>query len=1483
MEALQLQQQATELFQAGRLPEAEQGFKRALALHERTVGPNHLETGKCLVLLGVLYYTQGRVALAEPLVERGRRIYEKTIGRDHVALGPVLYTLGAIYRKQGRNAEAEPLLKRGLTLQEKFFGRQNPQLLQNLDDLAELYRLQGREAEAEPYAKRALAIRQKTPGHQANNAEELTKRANDLLQAGRLDEAEPLFKRALAIAEKAHGPQHAATGDAVNGLGVVYYSRGRYAEAEPLFERARAIYDKVFGREHQHTDPARNLALTYAKQGRHAEAETLFRRVLATRERVLGAIQPEIVQNLEDLADFLRKQGRPAEAELLSRRALAIREQAGRPDVAKILPKVAEADEQTRRGNALFQAGRNAEAEPPYRRAFRLYQEVFGPEHPMPGSSLSSLGMVLFAQGRYAEAETTLKRALSIYEKTLGEDHHMTGALLHGLALLDQKRGRYADAELHFKRSLANREKALGRDHPDVAWTLKDLAELYRFQGRKAEAQPLLKGASAIEAKAPGAADNVSEPDQLNRRANELYQAGRYAEAEQLYQRALEIAEKARGPEHPDTASALHNLGMAFEGQGRYARAELIFKRALAISEKVAAPDQTATALQDLANLFSRQGRYAEAEPLYQRALGIREKALGPEHTNVADILHNLAGAYRNQARFAEAEPLFKRALAIQEKALGPDHQASAASLVSLATLYAMQERGAEAEALFKRALAVLEKALGPEHPHVAVSANNLAGLYQSQGRYAEAEPLFQRAAAIAEKALGPEHPETGSYIGNLAELYGDQQRYAEAEPLFRRALTIHERTVGPDNSLTAGSLVRLAELYRKQGRYAEAEPRFRRAVAVFEKTFGRDHPATAEVLEFVSKLRSDLQDPQGAYDLIARVTTIHIHRAQRRTVELRSSEETGGDRKSFIAHIEAASRLGGSAPHRLPALTRETYAIAQWVQRSDAAAALARMAARFAKGSSALARRVRQRQDLAGQHQALDRSLIAAVGKTPAERDPEREREWRTQLAVIEKMIGDLDAQLSRSFPDYAALANPEPLSIEETQAQLQAGEALYQVIVGEGGVFAWVVTRAAARWQRLAIDEKGLAEHADALRCGLDESRWEDERGFLQRLTGVQPPTQRQRCKALLGADLAGTVLPFDTARAHALYLTLLSPFEDLIRDKHLLVVPHGSLAVLPLQVLLTEPPSPALADSERYAKAAWLIARQPVTVLPSVASLKALRRAAGKSAAPNAFVGFGNPLLTGQSGTDRSAWARQACAPTFQVAGGRVAPLRGEIPDFYRGALANVETLRRQTPLPETADELCAVAASLGSGSVYLGSRATEQQLRELNAKQALRTFRVVHFATHGLIAGETKLVAGSLAEPALLLTPPASATDADDGLLTASEAAQLELDADWVILSACNTAAASGETGAQALSGLARGFLYAGTRALLVSHWYVNSEAAVRLVTGTFGELRRDGGMGRAEALRRAMLAQIRDGGARAHPSYWAPFVLVGEGG
>jgi CHAT domain-containing protein len=179
---------------------------------------------------------------------------------------------------------------------------------------------------------------------------------------------------------------------------------------------------------------------------------------------------------------------------------------------------------------------------------------------------------------------------------------------------------------------------------------------------------------------------------------------------------------------------------------------------------------------------------------------------------------------------------------------------------------------------------------------------------------------------------------------------------------------------------------------------------------------------------------------------------------------------------------------------------------------------------------------------------------------------------------------------------------------------------------------------------------------------------------------------------------------------------------------------------------------------------------------------------------------------------------------------------------------------------------------------ANDIRLGSRATEHEVKRLSDAGDLAKYRMIHFATHGTLAGELT----GTHEPGLILTPPDTASDHDDGYLSASEIAALKLDADWVVLSACNTAA-GGATNAEALSGLGRAFIYAGARSLLVSHWAVYSEATVKLITGAVSEMSRDPKVGRSEAMRRSMLALIDKGSnEEAHPAFWAPFVVVGEG-
>src|SRR5262249_40070129 len=260
---------------------------------------------------------------------------------------------------------------------------------------------------------------------------------------------------------------------------------------------------------------------------------------------------------------------------------------------------------------------------------------------------------------------------------------------------------------------------------------------------------------------------------------------------------------------------------------------------------------------------------------------------------------------------------------------------------------------------------------------------------------------------------------------------------------------------------------------------------------------------------------------------------------------------------------------------------------------------------------------------------------------------------------------------------------------------------------------------------------------------------------------------------------------------------------------------------------------------------------------------------------------MVGFGNPLLEGSSPAYTELAVRARANSTCPVEVASLSAVPRVVPAFMlRGGLADVAQIRATSPVPETADELCAVAAGLRvpASDIYLGARATVAQVRSLSDAGELQKFHLVHFATHGALAGEV----GGSSEPGLIMTPPATPIEADDGYLSASKIAGLKLDADWVILSACNTAA-GGSKDAEALSGLARAFFYAGARALLVSHWAVASDATVKLITGAVGRMASDKRIGRSEAMRQSMLAMIDKGEPlEAHPAFWAPFVVVGEG-
>jgi CHAT domain-containing protein len=880
---------------------------------------------------------------------------------------------------------------------------------------------------------------------------------------------------------------------------------------------------------------------------------------------------------------------------------------------------------------------------------------------------------------------------------------------------------------------------------------------------------------------------------------------------------------------------------------GRYPEALKVAEEFAAVAKRRGGEETFiyASAIAWVGHLYQKQGRIAEAEPLMERSLVIFTKVMPPGHPNIATATSNLGFQYQLAGRYVDAEKLYKRALELREKAEPQNLEHIAESLNNLAQIYKRQWRVAESIPLLRRAVEIRERMHGKEDRQVALSLANLAASLEMQTHFSEAEPLMRRSVDILSKRLPADHSELASARNRLAQNLFKQGRYTEAEPLFRESLRVWRLAHNANSLEFPGALADLANNLIEQGRLGEAEPLFDEALALTRSALPPTHPNIARMYVGLSEIHARRGDAAKALAAIRRAS--EVRQARRSNDDL---SRLTYQKHVRIAWMAAADPSGGASTR----LIDEALVMAQRATQTDTAMAVQSMTARFAARDPRLQAMVRQREDLDNETTQLEQQLSAALA-LPREKRGKVDEDLRSRIAANAERVAAIDTELKRQFPEYFTLVRPEPIDTTKVRALLAPDEALVVMFTGYDQTFVWALSREDAAWHKVDMSVDQLTDAVAALRDSLDVETFKE--------------SIRTRPKM------------FDLSLAHHLYVKLLGPVERIIRDKkHLVTVPFGPLSSLPLQVLVTGGHTlahPELKHLPMYADAEWLVRRHAVSVLPSVGSLEGLRVVAKRSeVTQRPLIGFGNPRFGARQVSDSRSKDGRRGAPA-RAGEVKIASTRS-FTGLWRGGSVNLDALRDLPPLPETEGELRTVARHLKASDrdLRLGTSATEAQVKQIDLTQ----YRIVYFATHGLVAGEVK----GLAEPALALTPPQIASPLDDGLLTASEVAQLRLNADWVVLAACNTA--SGDTpGSEALSGLARAFFYAGARALLVSHWRVGSEAAAKLTTSTF-EIQQSGGkVGRAQALQRAMLAYMDDrkDNWAAYPAFWAPFSVVGEGG
>ena len=1314
---------------------------------------------------------------------------------------------------------------------------------------------------------------------------------------------------------------------------------GHLAEAADSERDALDLRVKFLGRDHPDTlRSLATLALIHQRQAHLIEAELITRYVLAARTRVLGPRNAGTLASARALADLPRS---PGAAQAAGPRPPSAAEAA---EIARLTAQIAEALREDRGSTPQDYA----QVEPSARRLHALRTQIFGVDHPNALEALIDLGrlhqyqqhpfeaaiiyrQVLDARLRllgagnaatirtvgvllgslefYPTAEyavqrrTLLETSLAAAERSLGPSHRNLTPLLDRLAALGVQ-GAHPDrsAEERYRlRSLHIKDSTPGFDRYEVYSSIRDLTFLYEVQHRDAEAEPYYLRLISLAEQLFGP-DHWQTLSQVRSLAECYRKQHRYADAERLQHRVVEGLTRTTGATSQETASAAAKLATIQQEAGRpvasvhavppkshddemEAAAEQVLaarrsydagqddfaepaaRQALTRLERLAGADDPATlgAAGTLANIVSRQGRLTDAEQLYRRVLDGLTRRNGPDDSDTIVAANNLGTVYMAQGRYAEAQPLFERALQWADPVVNPDAAEVPAFLLNLAALYRRQQRDAEAEPLIRSALRRSQLGKGRDDLRTIEAVTDLAGLLRDRGNYTEARALAERALASHDTAARLDHPARFAAMALLASIDDKTGRPAEADALYRQALGGRERVLGVGNPATLQSVYELGVHLASHGHPAEAMVLHRRAYDARLALFGREHPDTLGSAEQLTAAALAQAGARGTDIDVARLL-LDGTRARRDHAGASQWARAQDEREAAIAAArfalfgDAAWSAQRADPAQATALRAEAFGALQDAVVGSADRSIAEAAARrYADTRHAgLAELIRKRQDAQATWAKLDGYLSSRLG-AGSPRAAEEAAAIRKLMAEYEDLISKMDALVATAAPDYFSLVRPTPVSLAATQALLGSDEVLLLTVPSRLGTHVVAVTHDQVAWNRSDLT-------ATAIRAIVQQLRWDAS----YELGGAPGEFADTRLYPRRGRPA------YRRALAWQLYRELIAPVAGSLTGKHrVYIAAGGALAGIPFSILVSAPPAGRDDDPAALRATHWFGDDYALIHIPSVRSLALLRQSEHDHRPGTGFLGIGNPVLAPEPAAATTARGMRMT---------RSAPAAARLFDGVRtrdgGVMASPAMLRGLPSLPGSAVELERVRVALDAppASLIEGAAAIEPRVRAIDYTD----IGVLLFSTHGA----TMIESGSIGEAGLVLTPPpGEAQNGNDGYLAASEVALLHLNADWVILSACNTATGDGIDN-PGLGQLSRAFFYAGARNLLASHWPVADEVSPQLITQTLALEKT--GMPRAEAFRRSMRA-IRmnadhDGtGSWAHPFFWAPFVLIGDGG
>ncbi|WP_338762162.1 tetratricopeptide repeat protein [Bernardetia sp. ABR2-2B] len=869
----------------------------------------------------------------------------------------------------------------------------------------------------------------------------------------------------------------------------------------------------------------------------------------------------------------------------------------------------------------------------------------------------------------------------------------------------------------------------------------------------------------------------------------------------------------------------LNSMGKDLRSKANYPESEIYFKKALQVAKKQNGKDSLyAVSCRELGIVYYYQGNYDETELLWLEAKNIREKILGKEHPDYTESCSNIMSLYYQQGLYQKAEPLCIEAKNIREQILGKESIEYASSCNNLAALYYKQGLYQKAEPLYIEAKKITEKILGKEHPDYATYCSNLAVLYSNQDLYQKAELLYIEAKNIREKMLGKEHPDYATSCDNLAFLYQEQGLYQKAEPLCIKAKNIREKVLGKEHPNYAQSCDNVARLYHRQGLYQKAESLYIEAKNIREKILGKEHPDYAISCNNLAKVYKSQELYQKAEPLY--IETIENKKKQ---IAITFPTLSESEKQEYFSSINVLFT-------NYIKLSTEYYSTNKAISKNIFNQQL------FTKGIIFSSTQKMKQQILS----SGDSTLINQYEDWKTQKEdyisllqtPISERDSSINLKEIAFQINELERKISKKSVTFKENTQVKEYLWLDVQKKLEKDEATIELIrlVREDKqgnpkdtvYVALILTDQTKESPELLVLENGNELENGALSFYQNniDFQLEDTESYNQYWKPIQD--KLDSLASITNTEEYSKVYFSADGIYHKLNLnTLLNPKTN-----------------------------------------KFLIEEQNIQLITSSRDL-----IEQKSNLKKNFKEY-NAYLLGY--------------PSYNLNGEDTLKINGE--DRSLNGLQRVIGQQTVVPVLEgTKVETNKITSLLNKKSVsttlFQNEEATEENIK------ALQNPTVLHFATHGffinkITKGEPKtlqeaedrnLLKNPFLRSGLLLAGCQNPqTGEDDGILSAEEAMNLNLDStELVVLSACETGLGDIENG-EGVYGLQRAFRQAGAKTLLMSLWKVSDEATQLLMVTFYENLLN--GKSKREAFKAAQL-KLKE--KYNEPYYWGAFVMVGE--